>query len=89
MMFTAIYKIMVFILKFGIVLKKKLGMKRKNDIAQRIRQLGRLKLELGIGDMNDMINPMHFDSVLNANRSLCRVSYSEENIQVFQLPGLA
>ena len=68
------------ILQFGNVLLRKLGTRRKNDVAQRMRQLSHLKLELshdGAGiQLMDYLTGGRFDEILSAIARKCR-GYSD------------
>ena len=77
------------ILRFGAILLTKLGMKRKKDIAQRMRQLGRLKSELGVTEFDDIVKGKGFDKVVQATHQLCELKTTENKISVFKRPGLA
>ena len=56
---------------FGTILLQKLGKRRKNDIAQPMRQLARLKIQLNKTSAKDQhlfnyLTPKSFDDCLNA-----------------------
>ena len=81
------------ILQFGNVLLRKLGTRRKNDVAQRMRQLSRLKLELsddGAGiQLIDYLTGGHVDDILSGIESLAGLQENAEGIRVFEIPSLA
>lgn len=77
------------ILRFGKILLNKLGLRRKNNIAQRMRQIGRLKERIGIQSIQDAIKGSSFDAVVEATYSLCDRHTSDDDITVFAKPGLA
>ena len=81
------------ILQFGNVLLRKLGTRRKNDVAQRMRQLSRLKLELsddGAGiQLIDYLTGGRFDDILSGIESLAGLQENAEGIRVFEIPSLA
>ena len=82
------------ILQFGDILLNKLGIRRKNDIAQRMRQLGKL-IELLHNDnennleLSDYLIPSRFDAVVNAVRKISGYKMNKEDIFVFETPSLA
>lgn len=78
--------------RFGTVLVTKLGGRRKNDISQRVRQLGRLKCELGLSStaqLSDLISGPGFDTILEGVHSLCNLYENKQRIKVFEVPSLA
>ncbi len=88
----AIYKLVVndrLILKFGKILYHKLGHRRKNDVSQRMRQLGRLKKALGTSELYEYINGKNFNQVVRAAKQICNLHTSEDGLAVFDKPGLA
>jgi hypothetical protein len=88
------------ILRFGSVLIKKLGPRRGNDIMQRMRQLGRLRLELNrrssqsqegrICDkkLTEYISGHGFDEIIGAVESLAGLKTNEHGISTFTVPSL-
>ncbi|KAJ8321305.1 hypothetical protein KUTeg_001163 [Tegillarca granosa] len=79
------------ILTFGKVLLKKLGTRRTNDISQRMRQLGRLKIELH-GDEKEItkfISGEGFAAIINALYSTAGLQKNDEGITTFNIPSLA
>lgn len=77
------------ILRFGRQLLIKLGLKRKNDIAQRMRQLARLKVEMGMEKLNDVITEERFEEVMRATRKLAEWAMTDNLNAKFSKPGLA
>ena len=81
------------IMQFGNVLLRKLGTRRKNDVAQRMRQLSRLKLELsddGAGiQLMDYPTGGCFDEILSAIENVAGLQENAEGIRVFEIPSLA
>lgn len=77
------------IIRTGAVLLNKLGPRRKNDVIQRLRQLGRLKIQCGVTEIKDLIKGKSFDRVLTGVRELCELHVNEEGISVFKIPSLA
>lgn len=77
------------ILRLGLVLFRKLGIKRKNNIAQRMRQLGRLKIQMKITELAEVINGKCFDKLVSSMQELCEMQLSEEGLSIFGKPGLA
>ena len=78
--------------RFGKVLLNKLGSRRKHCISQRLRQLGRLKCQLGMSSttqITTVITGAGFDTVCEGVRGLCGHSENEQNIKVFETPSLA
>ena len=77
------------ILRFGRQLLIKLGLKRKNDIAQRMRQLARVKLVMGIEHLTDVIIEERFEDVMIATRKLAAWTMTDNGNAKFTKPGLA
>ena len=77
------------ILRFGSILLSKLGQRRKNNIAQRMRQLGRLKKEMQINHLEEGLKGGNFDQILDGVRRLCNAQVSKDGISVFEKPALA
>ena len=75
------------IIRMGVILKEKLGMRRKNDIAQRMRQLARLKQEMEFNNMTDAVKGKRFDDVVKSTHSLCGIQTNDGGINVFERPG--
>ena len=81
------------ILQFGNVLLRKLGPRRKNDVAQRMRQLSRLKLELADDgpsiQLTDYLSGSCFDEVVSAVEIVAGMQENTQGIRVFDTPSLA
>ena len=82
------------VMHFGKVLLQKLGVRRKNDISQRMRQLGRLKMAInkrkGIPlDFSAIICGKEFDTVTESVQELVGTHTGEEGIVMLKKPGLA
>ena len=83
------------ILHFGKIMLRKLGPRRKNDVAQRMRQLARLVLEINDNEseprnsISEFINGDGFDKIVHGVELLAGFSKSKENISVFAIPSLA
>ena len=77
------------ILKFGVVLKTKLGLRRKNNVAQRMRQLARLKKEMKMDSLDEAIKGSKFNDVVAGVHRICGFRPSGDGIYVFEKPGLA
>ena len=62
--------------RFGNILLNKLGLRRKNDISQRMRQLGKLKCAMGMSNRAQLITYLSgdgFDKILEAIYSMCGI----------------
>ena len=70
------------ILKFGVILMNKLGLRRKNNIAQHMRQLGRLMQHMNADSMEKVIKGSQFDSVVKGVHGLCKAKMSKEDITI-------
>ncbi|KAL3870155.1 hypothetical protein ACJMK2_038238, partial [Sinanodonta woodiana] len=79
------------ILSFGKILFEKLGIRRKHNISQRMRQLARItiSLEPKCDQLADIICGKQFDNVVNATNTLCNKTQNNEKVFVFEKPGLA
>ncbi|KAL3837344.1 hypothetical protein ACJMK2_022708, partial [Sinanodonta woodiana] len=79
------------ILSFGKILFEKLGIRRKHNISQRMRQLARIKISLEpkCDQLADIICGKQFDNVVNATNTLCNKTQNNEKVFVFEKPGLA
>ena len=81
------------IMKFGSILIQKLGKRRKNDISQRMRQLGRLKCVLCSGDgtkqLADYITAGSFDDIIEAVQVCAGSKENVDDVSVFTIPSLA
>ncbi|KAL3854014.1 hypothetical protein ACJMK2_013298 [Sinanodonta woodiana] len=79
------------ILSFGKILFEKLGIRRKHNISQRMRQLARIKISLEpkCDQLADIICGKQFDNVVNATNTLCNKIQNNEKVFVFEKPGLA
>lgn len=75
--------------KLGSVLLNKLGMRRKNSIVQRMRQLARLKIACKATYMKDLIKGSSFDLVVSGVKELVVPEQNEEGITVYKSPSLA
>ena len=80
-------------LKLGHILLQKLGSRRKANIAQRLRQLGRLSLELeehndDTRDLNYYVTGKGFDDIVMAVEQLAGLFETEEGIRCFRVPSL-
>ena len=71
------------LIRFSVVLLQKLGIRRKNYIAQRMPQLACLKKEMGIHRLDEVISGKWFDDILDATDSLCAKSTSSDKLSVF------
>lgn len=99
MMKDPVYQIIVtdpLILAFGQVLYSKLGRRRHNNIAQRMRQLGRLRKTLDKHSeesvkptLNRYISGKGFDEIVDGLYDLAGYTTNHEDIKVFLKPGLA
>ena len=80
---------------FGMSLLTRLGPKRALDIAQRMRQVARLKLQLGVaknnGDFNlsDVLTGGGFDEVLKAVEVECEAFVDTTGRRLFKNPAVA
>jgi hypothetical protein len=84
------------IIKFGMSLLKKLGPKRANDIAQRLRLLARLSLRLSMilqqespCDLKQFISGSGFNKIIEAIEAECAAFYDEHGRRLFRNPDLA
>lgn len=82
------------IIAFGQLLHKKLGKRRHNDIAQRMRQLGRLHCKLVNDDelkqpLSTYLSGKQFDHTIEAVYAVCDYTVNEQDVPIFQKPGLA
>ena len=82
------------ILAFGQILYYKLGVRRANNISQRMRQLGRLRKALNSLDQNNSqldkyITGKGFDRVIQAIYDISELETNNEDIKIFQKPALA
>jgi hypothetical protein len=81
------------ILYFGKILIRKLGSKRKNDVAQRMRQLGRLKYICQNTTPETQflyyIAPDHWEDVLQGIEELAGLEESNGGLPIFQTPSRA
>ncbi|KAL3854696.1 hypothetical protein ACJMK2_013954, partial [Sinanodonta woodiana] len=79
------------ILSFGKILFEKLGIRRKHNISQRMRQLARIKISLEpkCDQLSDIICGKLIDNVVNATNTLCNKTQNNEKVFVFEKPGLA
>ncbi len=75
--------------EFGSVLLQRLGSKRKNDIAQRMRQLGRLLIADNQPFINEYISGKGFDKLVGGIYTLCERKESQTGVPVFGKPALA
>ena len=76
------------ILRFGNILLTKFGFIRKNDIAQSIRKLTRLKIQSKSEEMDEIIQAKSFDTVISNVQELCAITKVKEGINTFQAPGV-
>jgi hypothetical protein len=76
------------ILLFGESLAKKLGMKKKDTIVTRVRQLGRLRQQLGQPFENTISNKK-YEEVIKAVDILCSKSCSDDGMPIYDIPSLA
>lgn len=82
----------ILIRRFGNVLLNKLGIRRKNDISQRVRQLGKLKCTMGLSNKSQLLTHLSgtgFDKIIKAVHTLCGLSVNEQRIKTFEIPSLA
>ena len=93
---TATVKRDPIILQFGVSLLKKLGPKRANDIAQRMRQLARISLRLGkqqklkrAPGLQDFLSGASFDLLVNAVSAASEAYEDSTGRQLFKNPNLA
>lgn len=77
------------IVRLGSILYNKLGPRRKNDIAQRMRQLGRLNIACNCEQLFDLLNGKGFDRIITGVLNLVIPTDSEEGIKTFEKPALA
>ena len=82
------------ILAFGQILYTKLGKRRANNISQRMRQLGRIKMELDRSDSNrhhmkHYISGRGFDLVIDAVYAVAELVSNEQDDKIFRKPSLA
>jgi predicted metalloprotease len=80
--------------KFGTILLSKLGPKRQHDIAQRMRQLARVKIEVNktsetADELDEMIKGPRFDAIVNAVKCIAELDTNEEGVSCMGKPGLA
>ena len=81
--------------QFGETLLKKYGPRRKNDIAQRLRQLARLLLKCREEmsnhslDYMDLLCGQHFDACLSGTFTLCKLNITDDGRREFDIPSLA
>ena len=78
--------------RFGNILLNKLGLRRKNDISQRVRQLGKLKCAMGLSNRAQLISYLSgdgFDKILQAIYSMCGIMENAHQIKTFEIPSLA
>lgn len=80
--------------RFGKILLHKLGTRRKNCIAQRMRQLARLRTELDkiSGkkiELSDYIGPKGFDSLITAVELIAGHHENREDVASFNVPSYA
>ena len=80
--------------QFGQILSEKLGPRRTHDIAQRMRQLGRLKIKLNQScaepkNLSHYITANNFDKVVESVQNLAKLQTSSEGIKIFEVPSLA
>ena len=85
------------LIRFGNVLLNKLGIRRKHDISQRLRQLGRLKVQHNhdneglnkVDQFYDLLCGRKYDSLIAAVKQLVSLRTNEEGIMVHDRPSLA
>ena len=81
------------ILQFGNVMLRKLGTRRKNDVAQRMRQLSRLKRELPDDgwsiQLTNYLTDSCFGEVVSAVEIVAGMQENTQGICVFDIPSLA
>ena len=85
------------LIRFGNVLLNKLGIRRKHDISQRLRQLGRLKIQYNhdneglnkVDQFYDLLCGQKYDSLIAAVKQLVSLRTNEEGIMVHDRPCLA
>ncbi|KAK3610496.1 hypothetical protein CHS0354_016685 [Potamilus streckersoni] len=79
------------ILSFGNILFQKLGIRRKHNIFQRMRQLARIKIcmEPKNDQLANITCGKQFDNVVEATNKLCQKTQNNEKVFVFEKPGLA
>ena len=80
--------------KFGEVLLRKYGPSKKNDIAQRLRQLERFLIEARNITKSkltfmDVLCGKHFDTCLEAASELCGLTITPDGKRIFKIPSLA
>jgi hypothetical protein len=90
---TSLVKDDELILHFGSILFRKLGPFRSADVAQRLRQLGRLMIEINKNhqpplQLCEIIDVLHFDKLLKATETLCYVETDEHGCNSFQNPSI-
>ena len=71
---------------------QKLGKRRKNDIAQRMRQLARLKIAMSLNKTSakdqqliNYLTPKSFDNCLNAVSAIAGLHQNQEDINIFRV----
>ena len=82
------------LLLFGETLLKKYGPARKNDIAQRLRQLSRLLLKCretlsNSLSYNDVLCGNKFDTCIKGTYSVCGLNMTDDGRREFKVPSLA
>jgi len=80
------------ILKLGEVLIHKLGSRRKNVVTQKMRQLGRLKLELEDNEttgLQSFLTGKKFDHIVVAVEQMAGFYENNEGVKCFTTPSLA
>ena len=78
------------ICKYGTIMIRKLGIARKNDISQRIRQLARVKLVSGkFSQLEDLMTGKNFDAVVNATNRLCNFRVTSSGKKEYGIPSMA
>ena len=97
-MITKVVKKDSAILTFGASLLRKLGPKRANDIAQRMRQLARICLRLAkvvkrkkawVCSLSEFITGRGFDSIIDSIGEECELFEDQCGRQLFRNPNLA
>jgi len=82
------------ILRYGETLHRRLGRERLHDISQRMRQLGRLVIEVRKKHPDETISldmclsGTKFEAVVKATERLCELSDNEFGRPVFRIPSL-
>ena len=83
------------ILMFGSALLERIGKGKKHSISQKMRQLGRLVIQLREmsqqqGTLMKYLDGQHFDLVVAVTKRLCRVSSSTttHGLQMLESPSL-